>query len=127
MHQLLFLHGHGQQHLLHSSSVTYSYGISGAFWYASGATVQIILFCVVAIELKRRAPFAHTFLEVVHARYGRAGHFIFIIFCLSTNILVSSMLLTGGSAVVHSLSGMHIAGACLLLPFGTNLYNGWRN
>ena len=45
--------------LLHSSSVAYSYGISGPFWYASGATVQIILFCVVAIELKRRAPFAH--------------------------------------------------------------------
>jgi Na+/proline symporter len=81
--------------LLHSSSVTYTYGISGAFWYASGATVQIILFCVVAIELKRRAPFAHTFLEVVHARYGRAGHFIFIIFCLCTNVLVASMLLTG--------------------------------
>jgi SSS family transporter len=32
------------------------------------------------------------------------------------------MLLTGGSAVVHSLSGMHIAAACLLLPFGTIIY-----
>jgi SSS family transporter len=104
--------------LLHSSSVTYTYGISGAFWYASGATVQIIfLFCIIAIELKRRAPFAHTFFEVVHA-----AHFVFIIFFLCTNILVTSMLLTGGSAVVHSLSGMHIAAACLLLPFGTIIY-----
>jgi len=108
--------------LLHSSSVAYTYGISGPFWYASGATVQIILFCVVAIELKRRAPFAHTFLEVVRARYGRAGHIVFIIFCLVTNILVTSMLLTGGSAVVHSLSGMHIAAACILLPMGTIIY-----
>lgn len=108
--------------LLHSSSVAYTYGISGPFWYASGATVQIILFCVVAIELKRRAPFAHTFLEVVHARYGRAGHLVFIVFCLVTNILVTSMLLTGGSAVVHSLSGMHIAAACILLPMGTIIY-----
>ena len=108
--------------LLHSSSVAYSYGVSGPFWYAAGATVQIILFCVVAIELKRRAPFAHTFLEVVRARYDRAGHIVFIVFCLCTNILVTSMLLTGGSAVVHSLSGMHVAAACFLLPVGTIIY-----
>ncbi|CAF3914329.1 unnamed protein product [Rotaria sp. Silwood1] len=108
--------------LLHSSSVAYLYGISGPFWYASGATVQIILFCVIAIELKRRAPFAHTFLEVVHARYGRAGHLVFIVFCLCTNILVTSMLLTGGSAVIHSLSGINISAACFLLPLGTILY-----
>jgi SSS family transporter len=108
--------------LLHSSSVAYSYGISGPFWYASGATVQIVLFCVVAIELKRRAPFAHTFLEVVHARYGRSGHIVFIIFCLCTNILVTSMLLTGSSAVVHSLTGMNTAAACFLLPLGTIIY-----
>ena len=38
--------------------------------YASGATVQIILFATLAIELKRRAPNAHTFLEVIRARYG---------------------------------------------------------
>ncbi|CAF1522980.1 unnamed protein product [Adineta ricciae] len=108
--------------LLHSSSVAYLYGISGPFWYASGATVQIVLFCVVAIELKRRAPFAHTFLEVVRARYGQAGHVIFIIFCLCTNFLVTSMLLTGGSAVIHSLCGMHIVAACFLLPLGTIIY-----
>ncbi|CAF1038241.1 unnamed protein product [Didymodactylos carnosus] len=108
--------------LLQSSSVAYSYGISGPFWYASGATIQIVLFCVIAIELKRRAPFAHTFLEVVRARYGRAGHLVFIVFCLCTNILVTSMLLTGGSAVVYSLSGMHIAAACFLLPLGTIIY-----
>ncbi|CAF2519700.1 unnamed protein product [Rotaria sp. Silwood2] len=108
--------------LLQSSSVAYSYGLSGPFWYASGATVQIILFCVIAIELKRRAPFAHTFLEAIHARYGRIVHIVYIFFCLCTNILVTSMLLTGGSAVVHSLSGMHIAAACFLLPLGTIIY-----
>lgn len=43
-------------------------GVSGPFWYAAGATVQIILFATLAIELKRRAPNAHTFLEVVKAR-----------------------------------------------------------
>lgn len=50
--------------LLQSSGVCYRYGVSGPFWYASGATVQILLFATLAIELKRRAPNAHTFLEV---------------------------------------------------------------
>jgi hypothetical protein len=45
--------------LLQSSSVAYNYGVSGPFWYASGATVQILLFATIAIELKRRAPNAH--------------------------------------------------------------------
>jgi Na+/proline symporter len=45
--------------LLQSSSITYRYGVSGPLWYASGATVQIILFASIAIEMKRRAPNAH--------------------------------------------------------------------
>lgn len=45
--------------LLQSTSIAYKYGVSGPFWYASGATVQIILFASIAIELKRRAPNAH--------------------------------------------------------------------
>lgn len=36
--------------LLQSSGVAYNYGVSGPFWYASGATVQIILFATLAIE-----------------------------------------------------------------------------
>ncbi|KAF2864876.1 urea active transporter [Massariosphaeria phaeospora] len=108
--------------LLQSSSVAYQYGVSGPFWYASGATVQIILFATIAIELKRRAPNAHTFLEVIRARYGAVTHIVFMVFGLFTNILVTSMLLTGGSAVVTSLTGMSTAAACFLLPVGVVLY-----
>jgi hypothetical protein len=50
--------------LLQSSSVAYRYGVSGPFWYASGATVQILLFASIAIELKRRAPNAHVRLYI---------------------------------------------------------------
>jgi hypothetical protein len=64
--------------------------------YASGATVQIILFSVIAIELKRRAPAAHTFPEVIRARYpGKTAHIIYLVFGIMTNILVTAMLLTG--------------------------------
>ncbi|KAH6711548.1 urea active transporter-like protein [Leptodontidium sp. 2 PMI_412] len=108
--------------LLQSSGIAYRYGVSGPFWYASGATVQILLFATIAIELKRRAPNAHTFLEVIRARYGTPAHVVFILFGLATNILVTAMLLTGGSAVVSSLTGMPTAAACFLLPLGVVMY-----
>ncbi|MCJ1398376.1 hypothetical protein MMC11_001574 [Xylographa trunciseda] len=108
--------------LLQSSGVAYRYGVSGPFWYASGATVQIILFATLAIELKRKAPNAHTFLEVIRARYGVFAHAVFTVFGLMTNILVTAMLLTGGSAVVTSLTGMPTPAACFLLPIGVVLY-----
>jgi Na+/proline symporter len=39
-----------------------------------------------------------------------------------TNILVTAMLLTGGSAVVTSLTGVPTAAACFLLPVGVVAY-----
>lgn len=100
----------------------YRYGVSGPFWYASGATVQILLFATLAIELKRRAPNAHTFLEVIKARYGTIPHVVFMVFGLVTNILVSLMLIVGGSATVNALTGMHTVAAIYLLPVGVVAY-----
>ncbi|KAL2003341.1 hypothetical protein VTN02DRAFT_4251 [Thermoascus thermophilus] len=39
-----------------------------------------------------------------------------------TNILVTAMLLTGGSAVLTALTGIHTVAACFLLPIGVVLY-----
>jgi Na+/proline symporter len=63
-----------------------------------------------------------TFLEAVRARYGTGTHFVYITFGLFTNILVTAMLLTGGSAVVTSLTGVPTAAACFLLPLGVVVY-----
>ena len=82
--------------LLQSSNVAWNYGITGPFWYAAGATVQILLFGILAIEIKRRAPNAHTFLEVIKVRWGKVAHFVFMFFGLAANTIVSAMLLLGG-------------------------------
>ncbi|KAL2166116.1 hypothetical protein VTG60DRAFT_3277 [Thermothelomyces hinnuleus] len=108
--------------LLQSTGVCYRYGVSGPFWYASGATVQILLFATLAIELKRRAPNAHTYLEIIKARYGTFAHIVFLVFGLVTNILVSLMLIVGGSATVNALTGMHTIAAIYLLPVGVVAY-----
>ncbi|CAG8624019.1 16105_t:CDS:2 [Funneliformis caledonium] len=108
--------------LLQSSSVAYKYGVSGPFWYAAGASIQVLLFAILAIELKRNAPNAHTFLEIINVRYGKRTHLVFLFFGLATNVIVTAMLLLGGSAVVNALTGVNIIASCFLLPFGVLIY-----
>jgi len=108
--------------LLQSSNVAWNYGVSGPFWYASGATVQVLLFGVLAIELKRKARTAHTICEIVLARWGKAAHLTFLFFCFLTNIIVTSMLLLGGAATVNALTGMEINLASFLIPWGVIIY-----
>ena len=108
--------------LLQSSTVAYLYGVSGPFWYAAGATIQVLLFGILAIELKRKAPNAHTFLEIIRARFGAGTHKIFLGFALTCNMIVTGMLLLGGAAVVNGLTGMDISLAAFLIPVGVMIY-----
>jgi len=108
--------------LLQSSAVAYEYGVSGPYWYAAGATIQVLLFAILAVEVKRKAPKAHTFPEIIRARYGGTAHKIYTYFALCTNMIVTAMLLLGGAAVANSLTGMNIYAACFLIPLGIILY-----
>ena len=108
--------------LLQSSTVAYLYGVSGPFWYAAGASIQVLLFGILAIELKRKAPNAHTFLEIIRARFGAGTHKVFLGFALTCNMIVTGMLLLGGAAVVNGLTGMDISLAALLIPIGVMIY-----
>ena len=108
--------------LLQSSSVAYQFGISGPFWYAAGASIQIVLFAILAIEIKRKAPSSHTFPEIIHARFGKGAHKVFLFFALMTNTIVTAMLVLGGAAVVNSLTGINIYIAAFLIPVGVIFY-----
>lgn len=108
--------------LLQSSNVAWNYGVSGPFWYASGATIQVLLFGILAIELKRRARTCHTVCELVYVRWGKAAHLTFIFFCLLANVIVTSMLLLGGAATVNALTGVNTDLASFLIPWGVILY-----
>jgi Na+/pantothenate symporter len=89
--------------LLQSSTVASKYGISGPYWYAGGATIQIILFSVLSIMLKTRAPGAKTFLQVIKARFGKRTHIVFCVFAFFTNLIVMMSLTIAGTAVLNSL------------------------
>lgn len=108
--------------LLQSSNVAWQYGVSGPFWYASGASIQVLLFGVLAISLKDIAPSAHTMCEIVRARWGKGAHITFLFFAFCANIIVTSMLLLGGAATVEALTGMNYELASFLIPWGVILY-----
>ncbi len=84
--------------------------------YASGNCTQIVLFSTLAIQLKRRAPSVHTYLELVRIRFGVLPHLTYIFFALATNILVCSSVLLGGAAAINSITGMNVYAALFLLP-----------
>lgn len=102
--------------LLMSSNMGWRVGVSGPFWYASGATIQILLFAILAIQVKRRAPNMHTFMELVKVRFGTVTHVIMICFALTTNVIVTSMLLLGGASTIEDLTGMSKVTAGFLIP-----------
>jgi Na+/proline symporter len=102
--------------------VSWKYGVSGPFWYASGATIQILLFAILAIQVKIRAPHMHTYLEVIKIRWGTVPHVVFIVFGLMCNCIVTSMLMLGGSATIEDLTGMSKTWCAFLIPLGVLIY-----
>ena len=113
--------------LLTSTSWAYSYGVSGAYYYGAGASVQIFVFAVSAIELKRRAPGAHTFLEVAKVRYGKAGHLVQIFYSTLLQAINCVNILVGGSAVFTALTGMSDIAGVWLLPVGKFLNSNYEH
>ncbi|KAJ7153257.1 solute symporter family transporter [Mycena filopes] len=108
--------------LLQASTVCLVFGLSGPWWYAAGASTQIMAFAQNAIQLKLNAPGAHTFLEVIGLRWGTFSHLSFMFFGLGTNIVLTSQLITGGATTVNALTGMNTIAACFLIPVGVVIY-----
>ncbi|KAK9413556.1 putative Urea active transporter [Seiridium unicorne] len=92
--------------LLTSTTFRYSYGIAATLWLGAGCSVPILTFAVLAIELKRKAPNAHTFLELVKHRYGASGHVVPGIFPLSYQVFIAFNLLVGGVDASNLVTGM---------------------
>ena len=63
--------------LLQSSVATYTDGLSAAWWYGVGGTIQIVAFSALAAKIKMNANGATTFLQIAKARYGAPTHLLF--------------------------------------------------
>ncbi|RPD58562.1 Na+/solute symporter [Lentinus tigrinus ALCF2SS1-7] len=108
--------------LLQSSTAAYTFGVSGPWWYGVGGTIQLAIFAMVAAKVKMNANGAHTFLEIVKARFGTGAHLLFTFYAFLCILVVCGSLLLGGAATVNALTGMNIIAACFLLPIGIAVY-----
>ncbi|KZV66163.1 hypothetical protein PENSPDRAFT_637286 [Peniophora sp. CONT] len=108
--------------ILNSVRISYIYGLPGIWYFASGCTIQILAFAIIAIELKRRAPRCHTIMEVVRVRWGTTAHIIYLCFGMATQLLVAASLLLGASAAVTAITGVNTIAALYLIPLGVVLY-----
>ncbi|KAI3395671.1 hypothetical protein diail_968 [Diaporthe ilicicola] len=108
--------------LLGSALLTYRYGVALAVWWGASASTMVTFFSFIAIQVKRRAPNAHTLLELIRVRYGTTTHVLWIVLCLVNNFFVFSTMLLSASTTVSSLTGMHVIASTFLMPLGVAAY-----
>ncbi|XP_025086239.1 urea-proton symporter DUR3-like [Pomacea canaliculata] len=89
--------------LLQSATVTIKNGVAGSFWYSTAAVINMILFPVLSVQFKTRAPGAKTFLQVIHARFGTGTHVVFCCFALLLNLVIIVCLVAASTALLQSL------------------------
>ena len=87
------------------SSASRLAGPLGSYEQSHVKTVLAYIRCLTPCAMQKRAPTAHTVLEIVHARWGSGARLVFGYFLLVTAVIVSGQLILGGSAVINALTG----------------------
>ncbi|OJI96223.1 hypothetical protein ASPVEDRAFT_78001 [Aspergillus versicolor CBS 583.65] len=108
--------------LLGATLLTYNYGLALGVWWGASASTMITLMAYLAIQAKRRAPNAHTLLEIIKVRYGKSAHQLWIFLCLLNNTFVFTSMVVGSSTSVSALTGMDVVASSYLLPLGVAVY-----
>lgn len=104
-------------------TMVYSYGIMSSFWYFAGLTIQICVMALLGIHAKKKIPKGHTCLEIVHLRYGKSTHILYMFLCLVNNLLsTSAMILAAAGAISIICGDLHIVASTMLIPFGVMAY-----
>ena len=105
------------------SLMTYNYGVQAGYYYGAGLAIQIAVMSVIGIHAKKRIPTAHTSLEAVQLRYGKAAHLLYLVLSLICNICSClAMILACVSGISIIAGNLHIVASTMLIPFGVLLY-----
>ena len=103
--------------------MTYNYGIQAGFYFGAGLAVQIAVMSVLGIHAKKKIPTAHTSLEAVQLRYGKAAHLLYLVLSLICNICSCLSMILACAANISIIAGnLHIVASTMLIPFGVLLY-----
>lgn len=106
-----------------SSLATVQFGVAGQYWFAAGTAAHLLLFSIVACEVRVKAPGAKTYLQVIRARFGGAAHVIAMTFSIVTIIVVIGIVLTEGAQLMSSLvNGFSFEAIIVIISIIVGLY-----
>lgn len=112
--------------LLLTLTMVYNYGIQASYYYGAGLSIQIAVMALLGIHAKKKIPQAHTSLEIIALRYGKAVHLLFLFICLANNLLACSSMIVGAAGAISIIAGnLHIVALMMLIPFGVLLYTAF--
>ena len=110
--------------LLWCTTMVYNYGIQSSYYYMSGLAVQIAVMAMVGIHAKKKIPKAHTSLEIIELRYGKAAHILYMFLCLTNNLMSCSSMILGAAGAISIIAGnLHIVAATILTIFSVLCYS----
>lgn len=105
------------------STAVYNFGIQASMYYSAGLCIQMCTMNVIGIHSKKKVPTAHTSLEIVDLRYGKAAHLVYIFLCLVTNLISCSCMIIAAAGAISIIAGnLHIVASTMLIPFGVLIY-----
>lgn len=124
---------------LQSPTLASKVGISGSLFYTLAIVLSMLVFAVLCIQLKTRAPGAKTFPQIAYARFGKGTHIMFCIVALFTNMVITANLILAGKVAVEVLSkdssneftlmilAVLFGSYCLIGGLGTTFYISYFN
>ncbi|XP_069128805.1 uncharacterized protein [Argopecten irradians] len=124
---------------LQSATVAIKTGLGGALFFSIGIVLDILLFPMLSIHLKTRAPGAKTFLQIIYSRFGKAAHIYFCCVALLANLVTMTSLVLAGKASLHVLVkdssdefvililAVLFGSYCLIGGLGTTFYISYFN
>lgn len=112
--------------LLLTLTMVYNYGIQASYFYGAGISIQIAVMALLGIHAKKKIPQAHTSLEIISLRYGKAVHIIFLFICLVNNLFACLSMIVGAAGAISIIAGnLHIVALMMLIPFSVLLYTAF--
>lgn len=124
---------------LQSPTLGSKVGIGGSLWYTMAVVLSMLVFPVLNVHLKTRAPGAKTYPQIAYARFGKPTHIMFCIIALCANIVIVANLILAGKAAIEVVTkntsnefitlvlAVLFGSYCLIGGLGTTFYISYFN
>ncbi|XP_062591889.1 uncharacterized protein LOC134253383 isoform X2 [Saccostrea cucullata] len=104
--------------LIQTSVIALKSGIGSIMFYVIGMSLVMVVFPIITIHFKTKAPGAKTYPQIVYARFGKSAHIVYCCIALLTNaVTLTAMILTGTYTLEGIVPEMSSELTVLLLVF----------